>query len=445
LTTKKTNRRRNISTNINHRIDYWAGALQEREDDEMVQPTGGYLRETGSARSFHSVTNKNPRNDSFRRIDTIPANGELPSVRMSALRQAMASADVRLALDNLDETADSFEQRLEAELGKSSNDVDGTERDQQKIERVNVELDKACREIAQEAQINLRISQLMHERDREIRSEPAETRPAGVTIAAQSRKRPFTAASAARRIALLGVLAVILGGGWAARDLPVVQSVMQKIAGTETTPALAATMARDDLRAASPPSTASTATDPNEATEPAAEEWRSSLGDRMSPNTIEATATAPAERTVAPVKIVPPSNALPVIRSNIRPRIGTESVRIVRAVPETNLAPAPLPKAPAETTAALSAKTPSPRLTGPAEETAPRAAEVPLPQSRQLEMVEVALNTARGLDTLNNEQRDVLKQKLVQGECLADALGSVFLRVPILAMRDLVRQLEGAC
>jgi hypothetical protein len=424
---------------MNHRIDSGRALLGEREDGEMVQPTGGYLRETGSARSFHRPTSKNPNNDNFRKIKTIPANGERPSVRMSALRQAMASADVRLAIENLDDSAaDSFEQRLEAELGRRPVREDDTERDQRKIEQVNAELDRACREIAREAQINLRIGQLMNERDKEVRTEPG---PAKMAVVARKRQRRFTAASAARRMMLLATLAAIVGGGWAAKDSQIADQFTHKIAQADIFPAIAATMTGDGPRTAPEADPISTVKTVN-SVEPAVteEDWRSGLNDRMGPAAQTPARTQEAESSVKPARIVPPSNSLPVIRSNARP---VNTVRIVRAVPEPADAPAETRKVPVPTEETVSVAAPAVGDINPERE-AEATANEPV-GSRQPETVEIALNSARGLETLNDEQRDALKQRLVQGECLADALGSVFVRVPILTMRDLVRQLNGTC
>jgi hypothetical protein len=409
----------------------------------MVQPTGGYLRESGSARSFHHPASKNPNNDNFRKIKTIPAKGEYPS-RMSALRQAMVSADVRLAIEDLDDTAaDSFEQRLEAELGRRAAREDNTERDEQKIEQVNAELDKACREIAREAQVNLRIGQLMNERDREVRTEPVT---AGLIAAPKRREKRFSAASAARRMMLLGALAVIVGGGWAARDSRIADELTQRIAGTGILPALAATVngeartASENIETRSPGAAAKAGTPVKKAATD--EDWRSGLSDRMGPAASKPAAPASAEKIVKPVEAVPQSKSLPVIRTNTRPT-GANAVRIVRAVPETARTPTPSQQLP-EPAQDLSPVAAAPlRATAPAREAEPKTEETA--RSRQPEKVELALNSSRGLDTLSAEQRDMLMQKLVGGECLADALGSVFTRVPILTMRDLVRQLEGAC
>ena len=66
-------------------------------------------------------------------------------------------------------------------------------------------------------------------------------------------------------------------------------------------------------------------------------------------------------------------------------------------------------------------------------------------RSRDARLVEVAIASTPGLKTLDQAQRDQLQQKLVAGECLVPALTSVFPQVPVLVMRDMVRQLEDGC
>jgi hypothetical protein len=50
-----------------------------------------------------------------------------------------------------------------------------------------------------------------------------------------------------------------------------------------------------------------------------------------------------------------------------------------------------------------------------------------------------------GLDRLNDTQRDRLERTLVSGECVTNALGGVFKRVPVLALRNLMRDLDSDC
>jgi chromosome segregation ATPase len=59
--------------------------------------------------------------------------------------------------------------------------------------------------------------------------------------------------------------------------------------------------------------------------------------------------------------------------------------------------------------------------------------------------VELALLSAPGLGLLSAEQRTTLQDALVAGECVTNALGAVFQRVPVLALRNLMRDLESDC
>jgi chromosome segregation ATPase len=56
-----------------------------------------------------------------------------------------------------------------------------------------------------------------------------------------------------------------------------------------------------------------------------------------------------------------------------------------------------------------------------------------------------ALQSATGLGSLSDAQREVLTNRLESGECVTTALEAVFDRVPILALRDLIRDLNSNC
>lgn len=56
-----------------------------------------------------------------------------------------------------------------------------------------------------------------------------------------------------------------------------------------------------------------------------------------------------------------------------------------------------------------------------------------------------ALQSASGLGSLTDVQREVLTNRLESGECVTSALEAVFDRVPILALRDLIRDLNSNC
>lgn len=64
---------------------------------------------------------------------------------------------------------------------------------------------------------------------------------------------------------------------------------------------------------------------------------------------------------------------------------------------------------------------------------------------RNAALVAAALGDAPGLERLSTEQRGRLERLLVSGECVTNALGTVFSRVPILTLRNLMRDLDADC
>jgi len=68
-----------------------------------------------------------------------------------------------------------------------------------------------------------------------------------------------------------------------------------------------------------------------------------------------------------------------------------------------------------------------------------------IPKPRDPATVELAMASTPGLYRLERIARDRLKTKLVNGDCLVPALSSVFPQVPVLVMRDMVRQLDDQC
>ena len=53
--------------------------------------------------------------------------------------------------------------------------------------------------------------------------------------------------------------------------------------------------------------------------------------------------------------------------------------------------------------------------------------------------------SAMGLDDLAEEQRSALRDMLVAGDCPSTALAALLGRAPVVATRDLVRNLENGC
>lgn len=64
---------------------------------------------------------------------------------------------------------------------------------------------------------------------------------------------------------------------------------------------------------------------------------------------------------------------------------------------------------------------------------------------RNAALVARAMQDTPGLDRLNDTQRDRLERTLVSGECVTNALRGAFKRVPVLALRNLMRDLDSDC
>lgn len=67
------------------------------------------------------------------------------------------------------------------------------------------------------------------------------------------------------------------------------------------------------------------------------------------------------------------------------------------------------------------------------------------PDPRKRDNVAKALRVAPGLETLSEAERQKLEDTLIAGECVTTALKSVFERVPILTLRNLIRDLNSDC
>ncbi|HTO30968.1 MAG TPA: hypothetical protein VL202_07325 [Pararhizobium sp.] len=60
-------------------------------------------------------------------------------------------------------------------------------------------------------------------------------------------------------------------------------------------------------------------------------------------------------------------------------------------------------------------------------------------------LVESVLNSTRGISVLDDDKARILKDKLSSGACVTDALESVFDRVPLIVMRNLMRDFKSDC
>lgn len=64
---------------------------------------------------------------------------------------------------------------------------------------------------------------------------------------------------------------------------------------------------------------------------------------------------------------------------------------------------------------------------------------------RNAALVAEAMRGTPGLDRLTSGERDQLERTLLSGECVTNALGGVFKRVPVLTLRNLMRDLDSDC
>lgn len=69
----------------------------------------------------------------------------------------------------------------------------------------------------------------------------------------------------------------------------------------------------------------------------------------------------------------------------------------------------------------------------------------PVRNPRSAVLVSLAIDNTPGLDRLSSTQRSQLEETLVSGECVTNALGGIFKRVPVLALRNLMRDLDSDC
>ena len=76
---------------------------------------------------------------------------------------------------------------------------------------------------------------------------------------------------------------------------------------------------------------------------------------------------------------------------------------------------------------------------------AARDAVIPTLNPRNGARVAEAMRETPGLDALTSVQRDQLERSLAAGECVTSALGGVFRRIPVLALRNLMRDLDSDC
>ncbi len=119
-------------------------------------------------------------------------------------------------------------------------------------------------------------------------------------------------------------------------------------------------------------------------------------------------------------------------------------------LPETSIAKTIITEPKVTEARITEARVTEPRVTEPEVSLKKVAIAAPLPpakvsKARDPKAVELAMASTPGLYRLEQTRRDQLKAKLVNGDCLVPALSSVFPQVPVLVMRDMVRQLNNQC
>ncbi|WP_438748563.1 hypothetical protein [Pararhizobium sp. O133] len=103
----------------------------------------------------------------------------------------------------------------------------------------------------------------------------------------------------------------------------------------------------------------------------------------------------------------------------------------------------------ADQAAAIAKNTVPPTTDAPIETQTEPKDEKPAPNSdlmpRDPALVENVLNSTRGISVLDDDKARILKDKLSSGACVTDALESVFDRVPLIVMRNLMRDFKSDC
>lgn len=100
----------------------------------------------------------------------------------------------------------------------------------------------------------------------------------------------------------------------------------------------------------------------------------------------------------------------------------------------------------AEAAARITAETPSntPLVDKPIAEAGQPVPAVGLVPRDRL-MVDTIIGTTRGVGFLDDEKKQRLKDQLASGACVTDALESVFDKVPLILMRNLMRDFQSDC
>lgn len=104
-------------------------------------------------------------------------------------------------------------------------------------------------------------------------------------------------------------------------------------------------------------------------------------------------------------------------------------------------APSTKPAVPADPPGLAPAPATVPADAGPSQSQSQSQARA----ARDAGSVDAALGRSPGLGTLSAQSRAVLRTELLLGECVTDALGKAFDRVPVITLRNLIRDLKSDC
>lgn len=137
--------------------------------------------------------------------------------------------------------------------------------------------------------------------------------------------------------------------------------------------------------------------------------------------------------------------AAEAVRSKDIPALRDEIARKDREISELNMRNAALTARITTLEAAARATQPSGQEGNGAKPALDNAKPIEGRSPRNAALVAEAMHDTPGLDRLTSGQRDQLERTLVSGECVTNALGVVFKRVPVLTLRNLMRDLDSDC
>jgi hypothetical protein len=424
------------------------------------------MQESGSAFSPLAFSPANPTNGNERSPATAAGetgfSADRPPARTLAADRHLAAEGAGL---NLQDT-------LEAELGPATppQSADGISESDALLELATLKVARACRDVVDDARIEFlesRVKDPAKLAENSAAFDGAPTRDAGAERAGEPAGNGAAAAAAKERsakpkrfarVAMVGVALLAATALTAGRNLPV-QMPDRWLARADAwlpgfalhlpeawTSAIAAE--RTDANRASLRDAAGEAALPAQdvrfgsvtvvGEESAGEDriWRANLSDRLTPDVLPPAADDRQAARIAELEM-----RLKLLESQ------AQKIRDGSAI-ETEGGDAALSGAIARDKAEIAmlrqADDGEPPARAALKQDPPVAA--PLRASpRSSQAVELAFAEVKALAALPASGRRDLKDRLVAGECLATALKAVADPVPVLLMRDLVRQLDSEC